>query len=140
MNGRRYLLDTNAIIALLQNDFNLLPLLSDAEWIGISIISQIEFLAFPNLTQADRRLFQQFIQRVEVIDLCSRDNLAIEQIIFIRQQYRFKLPDAIITATAIQNSATLITRDAQLNRVTELTVLDWSERPRRKTTGLPLTS
>ena len=88
MNGRRYLLDTNAIIALLQNDSNLLQLLSDAEWIGIFIISQIEFLVFPNLTKADIRLFQQFIQRVEVIDLCSRDNLAIEQIIFIRQQYR----------------------------------------------------
>ena len=89
----------------------------------MSIISQIEFLAFPNLTEADRR-FQQFIQRVEVIDLCSRDNLAIEQIIFIRQQYRSKLPDAIISATAIQNSATLIS-DAQLNRVTESTVLSW---------------
>ena len=125
MNGKRYLLDTNAIIALLQNDINLRQLLGDAEWIGISVISQIEFLAFPNLTEADLKIFQQFVQRIEVVDLCSEDNLVIEQIIVIRQQYRLKLPDAIITATAIQRSAKLITRDVQLNRVIELTVLSW---------------
>ena len=40
MNGRRYLLDTNAIITLLQQ-------LEDAEGVGISVISQLEFLVFP---------------------------------------------------------------------------------------------
>jgi len=44
MRGERYLLDTNAIIALLQGNQQLIQLLQDAEWIGISIISQIEFL------------------------------------------------------------------------------------------------
>ena len=42
----RYLLDTNAIVALLQGNLQLLQLLQNADWIGISIISQIEFLAF----------------------------------------------------------------------------------------------
>ena len=125
MSGKRYLLDTNAVIALLQSDLNLLQLLNNAEWIGISVISQIEFLAFSGLTEADIKLFQQFLQRVEVINLSSQNKLAIAQIIFIRQQYRLKLPDAIITTAAIQNSARLITRDVQLNRVTELTILDW---------------
>ncbi|HEY9607824.1 hypothetical protein [Allocoleopsis sp.] len=49
MRGERYLLDTNAIIALLQGNQQLIELLQDAEWIGISIISQIEFLVFPGL-------------------------------------------------------------------------------------------
>jgi tRNA(fMet)-specific endonuclease VapC len=69
MSGNRYLLDTNAIVALLQKDANLIQLLQNADWVGISVISQIEFLAFSGLTEADIQLFQQFLQRVEVIDL-----------------------------------------------------------------------
>ena len=46
MSGNRYLLDTNAIVALLQGNAQLVQLLQNADWIGISVISQIEFLAF----------------------------------------------------------------------------------------------
>ena len=125
MSGNRYLLDTNAIIALLQQNPNLIKLLQSADWVGISIISQIEFLAFSSLSEADKQLFQQFLQRIEVIDLSSQNSFLIEEIIFVRQQYRLKLPDAIIAAMAIQNSAQLVTRDIQLNRITELTIIDW---------------
>ena len=125
MSGNRYLLDTNAIIALLQQNPNLIKLLQSADWVGISIISQIEFLAFSSLSEADKQLFQQFLQRIEVIDLDRQNSFLIEQIIFVRQQYRLKLPDAIIAAMAIQNSAQLVTRDIQLNRITELTIIDW---------------
>ncbi len=125
MSGNRYLLDTNAIIALLQGDSNLIKLLHNTEWIGISVISHLEFLAFSGLTEADKRLFQQFLQRVEVIDLSSQDKSLIKQIISIRQQYRLKLPDAIIAAMASQKSAKLVTRDVQLNKITDLTVINW---------------
>jgi tRNA(fMet)-specific endonuclease VapC len=51
MSGNnRYLLDTNAIVALLKGNAQLGQLLRDADWIGISVISQIEFLAFSGLT------------------------------------------------------------------------------------------
>lgn len=69
MNGNRYLLDTNAIIALLQGNQPLIQQLQNAEWIGISIINQLEFLVFIGLTEADRRVFEQFLQRVEVVGL-----------------------------------------------------------------------
>jgi tRNA(fMet)-specific endonuclease VapC len=55
MNGNRYLLDTNAIVALLQGNSQLIQLLQNADWIGISVISQIEFLAFSGLSQGDRQ-------------------------------------------------------------------------------------
>ncbi|MEH2415189.1 hypothetical protein [Nostoc sp.] len=54
MSGSRYLLDTNAIVVLLQGNLQLLQLLQNSDWIGISIISQIEFLAFSGLSQGDR--------------------------------------------------------------------------------------
>ncbi len=51
MSGNRYVLDTNAIVSLLQGNAQLLQ---KADWIGISIISQIAPLIkperpFPNL-------------------------------------------------------------------------------------------
>ena len=123
MNGNRYLLDTNAIVALLQGEMFLVQLLQNADWVGISLISQIEFLVFSGLSQSDRDLFQQFLQRVEVIGLVASDSPLIESIIEIRQQYRLKLPDAMIAAIALQHSASLITRDQGFTKVRSLTVI-----------------
>lgn len=125
MNGNRYLLDTNAIVALLQGEMFLVQLLQNADWVGISLISQIEFLIFSGLSQSDRDLFQQFLQRVEVIGLVASDSPLIESIIEIRQQYRLKLPDAMIAAIALQHSASLITRDQGFTKVRSLTVISW---------------
>jgi len=41
MSGNRYVLDTNAIIALLQGNIQLVQLLQNASWIGISIRSKL---------------------------------------------------------------------------------------------------
>ena len=57
------MLDTNAIVALLQGNAQLIQLLQNADWAGISVISQIEFLVFSGLTQDDRQHFQQFLQQ-----------------------------------------------------------------------------
>ncbi len=125
MSGNRYVLDTNAIVALLQGNIQLIELLKDANWLGVSIISQIEFLVFPGLTQDDRQIFEQFLQRVEVLGLVAIDAVLIEKIIEIRQQHRLKLPDAVIAAMAIQNSANLVTADREFAKVTSLTVINW---------------
>ncbi|QYX30852.1 type II toxin-antitoxin system VapC family toxin [Sphaerospermopsis torques-reginae] len=125
MNGDRYLLDTNAVVAVLQGNTQLLQILQNADWIGISVISQIEFLAFSGLRELDHQLFQEFIQRVEVVGLSAKDTLLIDNIIKIRQQYRLKLPDAVITATAIQNTASLVTADQELIKIPILTVITW---------------
>lgn len=125
MSGNRYVLDTNAIVALLQGNPQLMELLKDAEWLGVSVISQIEFLVFPGLTQNDRQIFEQFLQRVEVLDLVAIDAVLIDKIVEIRQQHRLKLPDAVIAAMAIQNSASVVTADREFAKVTILTVINW---------------
>jgi hypothetical protein len=56
-------------------------ILKFANWVGISVISQIEFLAFSGLSEADRQLFQQFLQRVECAGLVANDSMLIEKII-----------------------------------------------------------
>jgi tRNA(fMet)-specific endonuclease VapC len=103
----------------------LIQLLQNADWIGISVISQIEFLAFSGLSQGDRQLFQQFLQRVAVVGLKAGDAMLIEKIIEIRQQHRLKLPDAVIAAIAIQNLASLVTADQEFMKVTNLTIVNW---------------
>jgi tRNA(fMet)-specific endonuclease VapC len=125
MSGNRYVLNTNAIVALLQGNAQLIQLIQNADWIGISVTSQIEFLVFSGLTQSDRQLFQQFLQRVWVIDLTAIDAMLIEKIIEVRQQYRLKLPDAVIAAMAIRNSANLVSADQEFAKVALLTVINW---------------
>lgn len=111
MNGDRFLLDTNAVIYFLRGDIDLIPLLSNANWVGVSIISFIEFLAFPNISKNDEFLFQNFIERIQIIGLESNDNQLIETTIKIRKEYKLKLPDAIFASTAIENNATIISVD-----------------------------
>jgi tRNA(fMet)-specific endonuclease VapC len=103
----------------------LVQLLQGADWVGISLISQIEFLVFSGLSQADRDLFLQFLQRVEVIGLAASDNTLIESVIEIRQQYRLKIPDAMIAAIALQKSASLVTKDQGFTRGRNLTIISW---------------
>lgn len=67
MNGDRWLLDTNAIVALLGGASGLSDSLRTAKWVGISIVSRIEFLAFRGLAQDDVDAFGRFLRRIEVV-------------------------------------------------------------------------
>ncbi|WP_414526873.1 PIN domain-containing protein [Nodularia chucula] len=71
------------------------------------------------------QLFQQFLQRVEVVGLIAGDTVLMEKIIEIRQQYRLKLPDAVIAAMVIESSANLITADQEFAKVKILTIVTW---------------
>lgn len=122
MSGK-YILDTNAVITLLKGNPDLLKLTENADWIGISIITFIEFLVFPDLSDEDRKLFNSFSERIEVIAMDKSDQKMIDAIILIRQKYKLKLPDAIITACALTNKAKLISADKALSAVKEIELI-----------------
>ncbi|MGN6195753.1 MAG: hypothetical protein ACTHOB_12500 [Ginsengibacter sp.] len=65
----KLLLDTNAIIALLKENEKLKKAASTADAIFISIISELEFKSFTNLSESDRNLFDSFTSIIEVCDL-----------------------------------------------------------------------
>ena len=119
MNGK-FLLDTNAVIALLNGHALVTALLQSATWVGITVITELEFLSFSGLSEQDKWLFEQFKNRIEVINLDTNDAALIQAICQIRQAYRLKLPDAIIGAAAIQHQATLLSNDAIFARITTL--------------------
>lgn len=114
MNGRRYFLDTNVIVQLLSGNPSIMELLSDAEYIATSIICEIEFFSFTNLTEDDRILFGKFARKIEIIDLRSADTDTKEQIYRLRSAKKLKLPDAVIAATASVNECILLTADKKL--------------------------
>ena len=121
MNGR-FLLDTNAVVALLNGNLRIAELLKPATWVGISIITELEFLSFSGLTPDDEALFRTFRDRVDVIDLQAADSTLLAQIVSIRKSGRHKMPDAIIAASAIHGGATLLTQDQGFSKISGLLV------------------
>jgi len=107
MNGSKLFLDTNAVIALLSGDTSLLARCSEAGWVGVSIISELELFAFQGLKNAERQAIVQFLDRVEVVGLHHTERATIQCIADLRINTRLKLPDSIIAAQTLLNGATL---------------------------------
>jgi predicted nucleic acid-binding protein len=123
MSGRlRVVLDTNAAVSLLAGNRELSQKLEQAEYVGISIITYLEFLAFDGLTDSDRNCFSAFCKRVHIESLAIDDSSLLQLALDLRSTYRLKLPDAIIGATAISRNALLITNDSHFSGVSRLTV------------------
>lgn len=114
MPGRRFLLDTNALIALLKGNPSVLELTASADWIGISVISILEFSSFSGMTPSDFDLLREFEAEVTVVDITHADQTLMQLIAQTRLRTKLKLPDAIILASAALHEAILITNDVQL--------------------------
>jgi predicted nucleic acid-binding protein len=120
------LLDTNAVVALLQGKPPIVEWVRSAAWVGISIISELEFLAFPNLVNEDRELFAEFLDSVNVIGIEVADRDLIRQTIAFRAAHHWKLPDALIAATAATRAAALVSADSQLTSVDGLDLVHFT--------------
>jgi len=116
----RLLLDTNSIIALLNENAAVIDAIDSADNIFISIINELEFKSFSNLSLNDIKLFDAFVSNVNVLDLQASNINLINKTIEIRNAYKLKLPDAIIAASAIINNAVLVTGDKGFKKVEEL--------------------
>ncbi len=112
MNGRRYLLDTNAVIQLLAGNPSLRKMVEDADFLSISVISKLEFLSYPDLTEDEKIAFHELLEDLTVFDLTASDSALIEEVVAMRIDGGLKLPDAVIAATALVNDCEVITNDA----------------------------
>jgi hypothetical protein len=74
----------------------------------ISIITEIELLGFPKITAKEEKLIRKLLSNFQI---CYVDKEIASETIELKRQYSLKIPDAIIAATAIRNSAILVTRD-----------------------------
>lgn len=112
MNGLKYLADTNTFIFLLDRHPALRNLL-ESEW-HYSFITEIELLGKPGINSHEIKNIQS------LLDTCLK--LAhTEEInkltISLKQQYKIKLPDALIAATAIFHDLPLLTFDKGFSQI-----------------------
>ncbi|NES22438.1 MAG: type II toxin-antitoxin system VapC family toxin [Symploca sp. SIO3E6] len=109
-----YLIDTNIFILLFNN--RLQEPIPEGD-LSYSVITEIELLSFPNLSEEDEALIQQnlaLLQRVAI------EREVAQKAILLRRKYRLKTPDAIIVASAWIMNAVLLTNDRKLNNVSEI--------------------
>lgn len=107
-------LDTNVVLYFLAG--RLAQALPPAEYY-VSVITEMELLSYPLLTAVDESEIHDFLSDVAIVDL----NREIKQsAIALRRQYRLKLPDAVVAATAQQLKAELFTNDLKLLNIPTL--------------------
>ena len=111
MNGKRYLLDTNAVIQLLAGNPSLIKMVEDSDFLAISVISKLEFLSYPDLTEDEKNAFSELLEDLTVFDLMASDSALMQETVAMRIGGGLKLPDAVIAATALVNDCEVITND-----------------------------
>ncbi len=104
-------LDTNAVLYLLMG--RLADPLPPGEYV-VSVITEIELLSFPALDAPGELRIRRLLTEVDVVSLTAAIK---EQAVALRRQYRLKIPDAIIAATAVALDAELLTNDTQIHSV-----------------------
>ena len=117
MNGIKYLADTNAVIYLLGGNTCMKPYLH--EWLAVSVITFMELLSFPGLTNEEEKSIRKFLSLCEILQI---DEKVREETIRIRRKYKVKLPDSIIGATAVTQELTLLTADRAFLKIEDLKV------------------
>ncbi len=119
MSGNSLFLDTNIILYLLNGDETLAELL-DEKQLYISVITELELLAYKGITNEEDIIIKDFVSQCKTINI----NSSIKQeTIRIRKTFNMKLPDSIIIATAIYLDLPLITSDIEFKKVEELTLI-----------------
>ena len=77
----------------------------------ISVITELELLAYPGLSGQEADQVETFISKISVAELTSSVK---KHAIDYRKRLNLKLPDAIIAATARALDATLLSNDQRL--------------------------
>lgn len=109
--GQQYLIDSNAVIDYLSGKLPVLgmnfmhQIINDIP--NLSVITKIEILGYRTKPD-DQLILSSFVNDSTVIAL--QDNI-VDYTIELRKEYKIKIPDAIIAATALCLGYTLISRN-----------------------------
>ena len=113
MSGDKFVLDTNAVLYLLNGDETLSNFLFKKQ-LFISIITEMELLSYKNITQKEKQQIIAFINELAVVN----NNEDIKTVaIELKKNSNLKLPDSIIAATAVWLKLPLVTSDKQFKNL-----------------------
>jgi predicted nucleic acid-binding protein len=105
------LLDTNVALYLLGGRMTA-PLTTGSY--GVSVITEMELLAWPSLTVQEEANIREFLRQVIICELTPSIRARAVQ---LRRKEHLKLPDAVVCATAIEFDVELWTNDVALVKV-----------------------
>jgi predicted nucleic acid-binding protein len=115
MNGNDLLVDTNILIQINQGIKVVEPILENN--LAISFITEIELLGGLNFSKELKNQYKNLINDCYIFEF-NRD--IKEKTIFLRNNYKLKIPDAIIASTAIVFDLPLVSSDADFIKIKEL--------------------
>lgn len=119
MNGGNIVADTSLLINFFKGIKRIDEVIGTHN-LFLSVISEIEVLSFPALRINDKKLIRSFLSECVVIDIMPPIK---ELTISIRANYKTKLPDAVIAATAIYFDIPLFTFDKGFSKITNLNAI-----------------
>jgi predicted nucleic acid-binding protein len=121
MNGNKMVIDTNIALYLLDGDEILKEYLEDKAFYLFSI-TELELLGFKGITETEETAIEFFLEECSIVDM----NRGIKDItIDLRRNYKLKLPDAIIAATAIFLGIPLISADGHFDKIEDLVFIKY---------------
>lgn len=116
MSGNNFLLDTNIVLLILNGDKTIAHFLNRSN-IFISFITEIELLSFHGFSTQELLKVKNFLNQLHVIDLTAEiKQTAIE----LRRKHRLKIPDALISGTAISQNIPLVSADKDFKKIDAL--------------------
>ncbi len=113
MSGERLVVDTSALIHLLDGTKAIVELLDGVEC-HVSFITEIELLSSKRGLAEQLKRKKALLNDLTIIDVNQRiKEIAIE----LRKRHGLKVPDCLIAATAIHLDLPLVTTDKHFDRV-----------------------
>lgn len=113
------LLDSNTLIYLSKGLLSIDKVLPDGETYAVSVVTYMEVMGYPFSSQAEEELISSLFSHFHIIMV---DAVIAKRVIALRKEYKIKLPDAIICATALTHQAQLFTNDIRLRQIKGLSV------------------
>ncbi|QQR85563.1 MAG: type II toxin-antitoxin system VapC family toxin [Flavobacteriales bacterium] len=115
MASESLVIDTSVAVLLLTGNQGLGNVVAGMD-LNVSFATEIELFIFPGIAPADNI----HVRRLLADCIIQGVNPGIKRsTIHLRRKYKFKLPDAIIAATALELGAPLVTADKKLYRAKE---------------------
>ena len=115
MNGIDLIVDTNILIQINQGIKVVEPILENN--LAISFITEIELLGGLNFSKELKNQYKNLMNDCYIFEF-NRD--IKEKTIFLRNNYKLKIPDAIIASTAIVFDLPLVSSDSDFIKIKEL--------------------
>ena len=121
MSVSKILVDTNILGYVLDGEESAVDFLDEKD-VYISSINQLEILTWRGYKQAEMKLIQELLNNLTIT---HTNNIIISHAVKFRKSYNFKLPDAVIAATARFHNILLFTAGRELFKIKEIQIIEF---------------